>query len=639
MTLDVSPWIDFIETEFRSRFRNVVDQITMPIPRRVDQYTCWPGLTVTSADASSGRLELAFKSNPSKLRAGEHVYVNALETAPKDVISGPEGIVRTIDESAGRVGLEPGYQQAPRFLGRFRVGDRVVLDQTLPGSRLGREMPILALRLVSGELGDAPRLRRIRDLLTGAESWQPTGHTYHPEPRADLGRLTDAQHEALRRGVETDFAMIQGPPGTGKTFVLGLLIRELVSRGLDVGVCAFTHLAINNVLAECLRHREIDEVCKLGTRGTWTGSAPMDRLRLIPRPAQFFRNKSTPPVVGFTQHAAFNPVARALEDGVAQALPDRFDVLVFDEASQLTVPAAVMAMVQADRFVLVGDHEQLPPLSQTMRSGFGPGASVFQHLVERAGHEPVVLDRTFRLNRELVAFPSEEFYGGVLESAPSAAERRLELPASDSPLAPLLAPDPPSQLAVVRHTGRGQESREEAALAAGLVEEALAGGVPPQEIAVIAPHRRQNVKIREYLARAGITGEHPVVDTVERIQGQERDLVILSMTLSDPDVLSNESDFLFLPNRFNVAITRARRKLVVIASPLFFRALPRHDGSGGPEASPLLAMNVLKRWYFRHRDSAIDATGLATSALERLTNEKPTKEDEPVSRTASAPHE
>lgn len=633
MNLDVKPWIDFIETEFKSRFRNVVDQITMPIPRRVDQYTCWPGLTVTEADASSGRLGLTYKTNPSKLRVGEHVYVNGLDVAPKDVISAPEGVIKVIDESTGDVVIEPGYQQVARFNGRFRVGDRVVLDQTLPGSRLGREMPILALRLISGELGDAPRLERIRGLLTGKRRAESTGHTYHPESRDDLDCLTDAQHEAIRRGVESDFAMIQGPPGTGKTFVLGLLIRELVSRGLDVGVCAFTHLAINNVLAECLRHREIEEVCKLGTRGTWTGTAPMEKLRLISRPAQFFRNKSTPPVVGFTQHAAFNPVARGIDNGVEGALPNRFDVLVFDEASQLTVPAAAMAMVQADRYVVVGDHKQLPPLSQTMRGGVGPGASVFQHLFEK-GHDSVMLDRTFRLNRELVAFPSREFYGDALESAQAAAARRLSCDADETSYAPLLAADPPSQLAVVRHVGRGQESREEAALAACLVREAIDGGIPPEEIAVIAPHRRQNVKIREDLAKLGITGDHPVVDTVERIQGQERDLVILSMTLSDPDVLSSEAEFLFLPNRFNVAITRARRKLIVLASPMFFRALPTREACDDPDTSPLVAMNVLKRWYFRHRDEAIDATELAAGALERMSNE-----DEPVSGTASQPHE
>ena len=127
------------------------------------------------------------------------------------------------------------------------------------------------------------------------------------------------------------------------------------------------------------------------------------------------------------------------------------------------------------------------------------------------------------------------------------------------------------------------------------------------------------MKIRELLAHLGHGGKHPVVDTVERIQGRERDLVFLSMTLSDPDLLAGESEFLFLPNRFNVAMTRARKKLVVISSPSFFRALPRHGAR-------LADVNVLKRWYFSHRASAVDATDLARHALVALNGKRSEEE-------------
>ena len=616
MSLDLAAHVAFVENEFRRQFRSVIDQITLPIPRRVDQFTCWPGLRVAAA-SSDGQLRLSFKSNPSKLRIGEHIYVNDLTVEPKDVISGPQGIIQALDEAKGELVIRPGFQQQNRFERRFQREDRVVLDQCLPGEHTSRELPILALRMLAGELGGAPRLDRIRGLLEGTLRARPSGNAPVDDSDPKVQRLTQAQRRALDAAIENDFALVQGPPGTGKTFLLGLIIRELVSRGLRVGVCAFTHQAINNVLAECLRHPEIEEVCKIGSTNKWVGERP-ERLRHVERAASFFRNKGTPPVTGFTQYAAFNPVARALSDDLEKALMERFDVIVFDEAGQLTLPAALMAMVHAERFIFAGDHKQLPPVVSTTRSRTGPGSSVFRLLVEEAKHEVVLLDETFRLNEELAAFPSEVFYDGRLRSTETAAGRRLEAEFPE-PWHRLLDPERPDQLALVRHEGRGQEAPEEAALAAGLVEAALKAGIPPEEIAVVSPHRRQNVRIREFLARLGLAGEHPVVDTVERIQGQERDLIILSMTLSDPELLSAESEFLFLPNRFNVAITRARKKLLVLASPAFFRALPRQAGIEGEALRLLREINVLKRWYFQHRSDAEDASALAFQQLERLT--------------------
>ncbi|MCB9833599.1 MAG: AAA family ATPase [Planctomycetes bacterium] len=619
MSFEFEPLIDFVDTEFRSRFRNVIDQITLPIPRRVDQYTCWPGLRVLRSSPDTGRLELAFKRNPSKIRIGEHVYVNTMTVAPKDVISGPEGIIESIDEATGRMIIRPGFQQGSRFGQRFRIDDLLVLDQTLPAARMSREMPTLAIRLVGGRLGDHPRLERIRALLAGKATGRPiAGRSFDRDDDEFPAPLTPAQREALRRGVEEDFALVQGPPGTGKTWLLGLLIRELVRRGDRVAVCAFTHQAINNVLRECLKYPDVPDLVKIGKTSAWHGPADDPRLRLIESPGSFFRGKSTPAVTGLTQYSAFQPLARALDGDDGLQLPERFDVIIFDEAGQLTLPAALMAMVQADRFVFAGDHRQLPPVVATVRPGEGEGISVFQHLVERAGHEAVLLDRSFRLNDELVDFPSREFYDARLQSAPEAAGRRLDLaPGRRHP--EILAADPAVQLVLIRHEGRGQEAPEEAALAASLVADAIAGGLDPAEIAVIAPHRRQNVRIREMLARILPRAvDLPLVDTVERIQGQERDLIILSMSISDPDILAAEADFLFLPNRFNVAATRARRKLVVLASPLFFRVLPRPEALDCLGRDPLGDLNVLKRWYFRQRSTAVDATEAAARALEEI---------------------
>ncbi|MEZ6195297.1 MAG: AAA domain-containing protein [Planctomycetota bacterium] len=638
-SLDMDALQAFVDAEFRHQFRSVVDMISQPVASRVDQFTCWPGLVLEATEDEGRRLILSFRTNPSKLRIGEYVYVNDAQARPEEILSGPEGTISEIDAPRGRLIVASGYQQGPRFQRTFRLGQRLVLDQMLPGARHGRDMPILALRLVAGEFGSAPRIDRIRSFLEGTLEPGPSGLApLAAEDDPELARLTPSQREAVRRAVEEREALIQGPPGTGKTHVLGLVVRELVRRGQKVAVCAFTHQAINNVLAECLRHPDIGSVAKIGGPTSWADHPADPRLRIVPRPAAFFRQKTVPDVAGFTQHAAFNPVSRALDEGALQALPDRFDVVVFDESGQLTLPAAMMAMIQADRWVFAGDHAQLPPVVQTHRPGDGPAVSVFQHLVERTPREAVLLDRSFRLNAELATFPSRSFYGERLSSAPSAAASRLELTRDHmGPRAAILDPDRPSTLALVRHQGRGQESPEEAALVARLVHDAIAGGVPPEEIAVIAPHRRQNVKIREFLGRLGHAGAHPLVDTVERIQGQERDLIVISMALSDPDAISAESEFLFLPNRLNVALTRARKKLVFVASPALFRALPPRWAFEAPGPSPLEALNVLKRWYFLHKHAAIDATGIAREELAAFEATGPdgTAPDGPKERRAT----
>jgi DNA replication ATP-dependent helicase Dna2 len=119
--------------------------------------------------------------------------------------------------------------------------------------------------------------------------------------------------------------------------------------------------------------------------------------------------------------------------------------------------------------------------------------------------------------------------------------------------------------------------QEEVALAASCVELALTAGLPAKEIAVISPYRAQNQAIRTRLAdlaAAGVIGaDKVVVDTVERMQGQERDLVVISLAMSDPVEIARQAEFLYLPNRLNVAVTRAKTKCIILGNRLLIRGL------------------------------------------------------------------
>lgn len=621
MGIDFDGYISFVDNEFRRQSASAIDLITLPIARRTDQFGCWPSLVVIDVDGNSGELLLSYRTNPSKISQNDYVYVNDMSVEAKDVISGPVGIVKDVDEHERTLRITPGYQAKGRFSRSFNADDRCVLDRTLPGDHHSRELPVLGLRTLSGEREDTQRLARLREILGGEGQPRPSGDEPLDEAAPDVVHLLPAQMKAVRAAVETDFAMIQGPPGTGKTFVLGVIIRELVRRGKKILVTAFTHQAINNVLAACLEYPDVASVTKIGSANTWGSRRPSERLRFVQKAAQFFRAKTTPDVVGMTGYGAFGTMSRRLDNGVAEALGDRFDAVIFDEAGQLTVPVAIMSMLHSERIILAGDHKQLPPVVQTTPAGVGFGKSIFQTLVEDGGHEPILLDATWRLNDKLLQFPSAHFYEGRLHSTEKSKSRQL-VGQFDGESAAILDPAKPSQLVLIRHEGRGQESPEEAALVTRLVTDAIQAGVPATEIAVIASHRRQTVRIKEFLAVDGHRKDGPAVDTVDRIQGRERDLIIISMTHSDEEDLRRGAEFLFLPNRFNVAITRARCKLIIVASPHFFRALPHPTSLRDKGDAVLRDMNVLKQWYFEHRAEAIDATDHAARIHEELTAEK-----------------
>jgi superfamily I DNA and/or RNA helicase len=196
------------------------------------------------------------------------------------------------------------------------------------------------------------------------------------------------------------------------------------------------------------------------------------------------------------------------------------------------------------------------------------------------------LNETYRLNHELCQLPSRLWYQGDFHPARANAKARLTVPPIPHPdgIDAILDPERPVTLVLADHSTDHQQSDAEADIITALAVRLLLGyGLKAESLAILAPHRAQNNAISQRLAH--VLGQHrkgeaialPLIDTVERLQGAERDVVLFSLTTSDADHL--ESPFLNNPNRFNVAITRARHKLIVVGSTAFFTRVSRTENS------------------------------------------------------------
>ncbi|EMA57210.1 AAA domain-containing protein [Halorubrum lipolyticum] len=378
-----------------------------------------------------------------------------------------------------------------------------------------------------------------------AESERPPGATGSDD--ADTGDdpsdayidNNDAQNEAVQLAVDAeDCALIHGPPGTGKTYTIARAIRALVAGGNRVLLSAFTNRAVDNAL-EALRDQGFDDVLRVGTETGVRGD--MQDVRLVQRgdPNAKAAELRDAPVVAATTAACGSRVLRECE----------FDVALVDEASQLTEPGTHAAINRADRFVLVGDHEQLPPV---VRAENDLRMSLFQRLIEKYPDASVMLDRQYRMSQRIQAFASAEFYDGALRPAtPEVAGQTLR----DLGVDPAALPDGlAGGVSFVDPDGTrdGNRNVREAERVAEIVDAYVAAGVDPDDIGVIAPFRAQ---VAEIGRRTSVT-----VDTVDRFQGSSKEVIVVSLVATgdlDGPIFEDH-------RRMNVALTRAKKQLTLV---------------------------------------------------------------------------
>jgi replicative superfamily II helicase len=593
--------VNFLQLQQHRRERDMLALQRLPLQERVARYRALGPLEFqdTTLDAE-GRFLAHFRlppdDTPSRFRVGDFLRLNPLGSP--NLQEGAGVILTQFDPHARQLAVTP-RQGRLTLSQRLRyVLDEDIEDWTTPrvlhavrdGTTPGKHPHVMAL--LEGRL---PLPQPHLAARHWVQQWLPKAG------------LNARQSEALCLPFRSRLALIEGPPGTGKTHLLAWMLIALISeaaqasRPMRLAVSALTHQAIDNVLRKVnqLLHSHPELNCparclKWGQRPTGE-SREANALTYVDQddevlPAPYL-------ILGATGFGLYQ-----LFDSRTGAFPAFFDWVIFDEASQVVVPQALLSLIYGKgQYIFCGDVKQLPPVIRGRQTEGGealPERSVLAHLLDTYPADAHVrLNETFRLNRELCALPSRLWYENDLQPAAGNAEARLVRPVRPNPdrIDAILAPEHPVALVLADHTTDEQQSAVEVeiitALAARLL---LDDGLEAERLAILAPHRAQNNAMsRRLRERLALDAELPVIDTVERLQGAEREVILFSLTTSDPDHL--ESPFLNNPNRFNVAITRARHKLVVVGSRAFFTRVPRTEAG-------LLAHQCFTAYYHLCRE-------------------------------------
>jgi ATP-dependent RNA/DNA helicase IGHMBP2 len=548
-----------------------------------DETAGYGGRAIVTLGKRDQRVELPW----NRLSSGTPVVLTEQQTSDH---AGWRGVVTQRDRAVITVVLSDSPEPQT---------DRPTFRLDLSSDEIARQRQREALRRAAA--ADRGRLAALKQRLLGEESPEFSA----PREWTPLSVLDESQQAAVSHALAAEhLAIIHGPPGTGKTTTVVELIRQAVLRGERVLACAPSNLAVDNLFERLLaagepvirighparvlpelRDRTLDVLVEshpdLKLAREWTKEA----WRLRNHAGKTMRAAPPPGARRDAREEAKRMLhdARQLESRLIAYLLDsarivcatltglnddllgdrQFDLTVIDEAAQTTEPPCWIPVLRSRRLVLAGDHCQLPPTivsSEARRRGFD--VTLMERMVQRWGGTAARrLSTQYRMHSQIMQFSSDEFYDGTLVAAGMVRDHLLadlsHVTASPLTQTSLRFFDTAGSHCEeqAESDGSSRENPGEAEFVAGQVTELIDAGVRPTEIAVITPYAAQARLLREL-----ITDTEIEIDTVDGFQGREKEAVIISLVRSNA---KGELGFLADTRRMNVALTRARRKLIV----------------------------------------------------------------------------
>jgi predicted RecB family nuclease len=538
--------VEFHRREEKPMWWRMFDRHEMSADELYDDLDCLAHLTRTDtpprAIKKSRALEYCFDpEQDTKLRADSKCYVAGEKDMKCEIVS--------FDEEAGLLELKIGPKGS--------LPDRLCLipNEHVPAGIIKDAIARYARAWESGSI-PSPAV----DDLLHRRSPRIARHGGGPL----IGKSDDVVARAcdLAGRLDGGTLCIQGPPGTGKTFTAAAIIVELLRKGKRIGVTANSHKVILNLMAAVVKA---------------SGSAGV--------PGRLFKagGEEDDPLLanGVVQQVEPGEVAGVLGFGAAlvggtawlfsrEDLTGAFDYLFIDEAGQVSLANAVGVGLSTKNLILVGDQMQLAQPTKGTHPG-ETGLSCLEYLLHGHATVPpevgIFLGSSYRMHSGVCRFISTAVYEGRLGSAPATELHRVIREEQ-----PALVPEETGVVWVpVSHDGCTQSSDEECETIAAIVRELLRRSVvgrtgverrmTPADILVVAPFNLQVRRLREAL------GPGARVGSVDKFQGQEAPVVIVSLCSSTLDEAPRGAEFLLSPNRLNVAVSRAEALAIVVGSP------------------------------------------------------------------------
>ncbi len=614
------------------------------IPERQRRGLTWYPVTIAKQDIGFGGklvLELERPANQQGLHLFQ-VGKNASLFGPTPAHSNDQPTLNGVVTSVRRnkLVLTTTKEELPDWV---QGGGRLGIDLTFDEVSY-REMDHALSEVISAR---GSRLAKLRDVLLGAQQAgfceTDADALFYPSP------LNDSQLAAVRHVMAAqDVAIIHGPPGTGKTTTLVQAILETIRRERRVLVCAPSNTAVD-LLTERLAERSVNvirignpsRVSDLLLEHTLDAQVmahpSYSKMRAMRQTADQYRESANLPLrtTGYDerqQRRLLREEARQLfqeADDLERYITEQvlesvqiitctlvgasnrnirhlsFDTVFIDEAAQALEPGCWIPIAKGQRVILAGDHHQLPPTVKSEKAARdGLRETLFEKCIKRQPATARMLTVQYRMHQTIMAFSSEQFYDGKLQAHQSVRDAGLE--AYDLSFAPDLPVEfldtaGLSYLEITIPESRSTANPEEADLLlqrlAQLLEPYDAAAHERGEheqgrltIGVIAPYRAQINYLKDAIEGNGqLNGllQHRMlsVGTVDSFQGQERDIIAISLTRSNN---SGEIGFLSDIRRMNVGMTRARSKLLLVgdsstlgAHPFFKALLAYVQGIGG----------------------------------------------------------
>jgi predicted RecB family nuclease len=500
-------------------------------------------------------------------RRGEHNRGGVLEVTLVEGLGGEIADV-VLDESAG-VGGETWSAFPVALTPEAPVPTKAQREAILQwGGKVADSLP----RFPASPALDI--LRRVPPRMVDDGGLEPVG----------IDGIPAAIVETLTR-LDDSYLAVQGPPGSGKTYVGAKVIAHLVTElGWRVGVVAQSHEVIENlmrrVLSEGVPAERMGKKPSTGGYGEPPGWTVLDR------------NEDIPPFIAAHHDAGFVLGGTAWDFANAGKVPrDGLDLLVIDEAGQYSLANTIAVSVAAKRLLLLGDPQQLPqvttgthpePIDTSALGWLSDGHDV---LPDHLGY---FLEETWRMHPALTSAVSALSYEGRLRANPTTLERSLD------------GVEPGLHAIPCEHSGNSVESAEECEAVVALVKKHL--GMPwrdpstgrddairPTDLIVVAPYNAQVDLLRRHLTAEGLA-EVPV-GTVDKFQGQEAAIAIVSLTASSAADVPRGISFLLQRNRLNVAISRGKWAAYLVHSPALRDYLP-HTPQGLAELSGFIRLTA-----------------------------------------------